>query len=554
MWALALLVAALGTAAVAAPARAAEPSPDAVVVQRAPGLDAGERAELRERADVVPAGQVPAVARVDVVEPVDGDQARALAALRADPAVRWAEPVLPRTAADDALYPLLWGLANTGQTVFGTTGVAGADVRAPAAWEITRGAGATVAVVDTGVASAHPDLAPQLTGNPGERGSGREGNGVDDDGNGLVDDWRGWDFAGDDNAPEDVNGHGSHVAGTAVAAAGGGDVIGVAPEARVVALQALDADGSGWSTDVASAFAYAGELGVRVVNASLGADWPSQVERAAIRAHPDTLYVVAAGNDNRDASTSYPCAYDEPNVLCVGASTQHDRRAWFSNFSATAVDLFAPGTNVVSSVPAGYETMSGTSMASPHAAGAAALVAAAHPSWSPALIKQALMKTAAPRAELAGEAVTGGRLDAAAAVAWAPAGEPTAQPPQLQPAPSPAPPPAPSPDPAPSPIPVTAPAPAPSAPAVAEPDPTPAISGLRLVGRRRASPSLSFTASAPGTVRLVSERRTGRRYKRAGTAKLAVTAGRQRVRLGARLRPGRWRLTLAGARITFRVR
>jgi thermitase len=563
-----LLLAALSTAAAAAPARADEPTPDAVVMQRAPGLDAGERADLRDRADVAAAGRVPGVARVDVVEPVDGDQRRALRALRADPAVRWAEPVQPRTAFADALLPRLWGLANTGQSVWGSTGVAGADIGALAAWQVTRGAGARIAVVDTGAASAHPDLTPQLGGNPGERGGGRDANGIDDDGNGLIDDSHGWDFVDDDNAPEDGNGHGSHVASTAAAAAGAGDAIGVAPEAQLIALQALDADGSGWTSDVAAAFAYAGELGVRVVNASLGADSPSLVERAAIQAHPATLYVVAAGNEAGDAGTTYPCAYDEPNVLCVGASDQRDRPAWFSNFSATAVDLFAPGANVVSSFPAqlpstwqqsmggpmGYEIMSGTSMAAPHAAGAAALVAAAHPGWSAVEIKRALMETAQLRPELAGRAVTGGRLDAAAAVTWTPAAEPAAAAERT-----------PAPDPASAPGPATPPVPPAAAPAT-PPGTTPAISRLRLIGRTRGCAascrvpaSLSFTASSAGTVRLVAERRVGRRYKRAGAASLAVAAGPQRTRLGtrvagARLRPGTWRLRLGGARITFRVR
>ena len=311
-----------------------------------------------------------------------------------------------------------------------------ARVDAGAAWLTTRGAGATVAVVDTGADLAHADLAARVTGNPGERGGGREANGIDDDANGFVDDWRGWDFAADDNLPADGHGHGTHVAGTVLASADEEGVVGVAPEAGLLVLQALSASGSGYTTDIAAAFAYAGDLGVPVVNASLGAAAPTMVERAAIAAHPGTLYVVAAGNggadhvgDDNDGAPTYPCAYPEPNLICVGASRPDDSATSFSNFGAASVDLFAPGESVVSAVPGGLGTMSGTSMASPHVAGAAALVTAAHPGWTTAQRKRALLGAADPVPALAGMSVTGARLDAAAAVAYvqpvAPAPTPT---------------------------------------------------------------------------------------------------------------------------------
>ena len=175
-------------------------------------------------------------------------------------------------------------------------------------------------------------------------------------------------------------------------------MVGVAPQALVMPLRVLDDNGGGNSADVAAAFAYAGERGVRVVNASLGSPYPSQAERRAIREHPSTLFVVAAGNggpdgigdDNDDDTREYPCAHEEPNLICVGATDANDARAAFSNYGTTSVDLLAPGQDIVSDwvgghqtvldqyfgVGAGFEIMQGTSMASPHVAGAAALAAA----------------------------------------------------------------------------------------------------------------------------------------------------------------------------------
>ena len=528
---LALITIALALGA-AAPARAD------LVLQREPGT---VRAAVLDRAAVEPVGAVPGLPRVEIVEAGDGRQGRALAALRADAAVTWAEPVRERTVQAD-WEP--WGVARIG---------------AGAAWLTSRGDGATVAVVDTGADLTHPDLAGRLTGNPGERGSGREANGLDDDLNGYVDDWRGWDFSAGDNAPADGHGHGTHVAGTVLASADGDGVVGVAPEADLLVLQALNAAGTGWSTDIAAAFAYAGELGVPVVNASLGSESPTMVERTAIASHPGTLYVVAAGNgggdglgdDNDGAAPDYPCSYPEANIVCVGATRSGDLPTVFSNYGATSVDLFAPGQAIDSDYPGGgLATMSGTSMASPHVAGAAALVAAAHPTWSTTRRRQALLSTTEPVAALAGLAVTGGLLDAEAALAWQPVGE------EPEPEPTPGPGPAPGPDPFPL--------PPPSAPGAGTAPPQvsgPRITRLRVRGRscRRAcrakAASLRFRASQAGTAALTLERRAGRRYLVISRTSRPVRAGKQRLPLASlRLNKGRWRVTIGTARVRFRVR
>jgi thermitase len=397
-----LCAGALLAAVIFAPAAAAS---DRIVLKRRAGLSAAERADVRADAAVTLAETL-RIAGIEVVRPRDGDRTRALAELREDPDVLWAEPDRRRHAAADPMAGLLWGLSNTGQSVWGSRGTPDADIDAPEAWTVTRGAGVSVAVVDTGADLGHPDLTARLQ--------------------------PGYDFVDNDSNPTDANGHGTHVAGTIAAADNGSGVVGVAPDASIVPLRVLGADGSGYSSDVAAAFDWAGDHAVRVVNASLGADSPTAAEQQAIHDHPATLYVVAAGNDGLDvdATPQYPCAYTEPNVLCVGATDSDDQIADFSNWGAAGVDLFAPGTLIVSSWPrtfssdldfyfetgAGYELLDGTSMATPHVAGAAALVAADHPGFDAGQIKTALMGSADPIASLANKSVSGARLNAAAAV------------------------------------------------------------------------------------------------------------------------------------------
>jgi subtilisin family serine protease len=347
--------------------------------------------------------------------------------LEADPQVAYAEPNFYRSSAatSDPYFGDLWGLENTGQTVNGVTGTPDADADVPEAWELTTGSpSVTTAVVDTGVDMSHPDLGAAIWRNPGESGGGAETNGVDDDRNGLVDDWRGWDWAADDNAPADVHGHGTHVAGTIAARADETGVVGVNREGMLIPLRVLGDDGSGTVADLIEGYRYAAGQGAEIVNASLAGASASQSEGDAIAAAPNTLFVVAAGNgdtdglgDDNDAAPVYPCSYSLDNVLCVAATNQNDQVALFSNYGATSVDLGAPGTNVLSDYPGGrYRYLNGTSMATPHVAGAAGLVWGARPEATVAEVKQALLDGADPVASLAGRTVSGGRLNAAVAV------------------------------------------------------------------------------------------------------------------------------------------
>src|SRR4051812_81383 len=501
-----LALLATATALVAAPAAAhaagAPADPAAleragvrdIVVERRPGLDRDDRAQLRADADVR-LEQTLTLPETELVRAAPGGLTEALAALQSDPDVVYAEPDAPVHATSaDARFAEQWPLRNTGQTILGRTGIADADIDAPEAWSLgATGAGVTVAVVDTGIALTHPDLAGQIATNPGEAGGGRETNNVDDDHDGYLDDWRGWDFVAGDNVPADENGHGTHVSGTIAAAQDTVGVSGVAPGARILPLRVLDASGSGSSSAVASAFDVAGRLGVPVVNASLGSSGVSTAERTAINAPPNPLYVVAAGNDGHDNDTTptYPCAMPAANIVCVGASDNRDTRASFSNVGRTSVDLFAPGVSVLSSYGSGYSYLNGTSMATPHVAGALALMRQAAPTLNAAQLKQGVLDGAEPKPALAGLSVTGARLNAANAiqVARSVTGLPALVPYDPTPA-DPAPAPAPSPTvPAPRPAPVLTPA---------SPSPSPAPAPRRAAPRRPA-PHLSGLVAAPAT-------------------------------------------------------
>jgi subtilisin family serine protease len=329
-----------------------------VIVRYTAASDPAERAEAREAVDVEEQDPL-LLPRTEVLDLGPGQSVEgAIEELEANPAVKAAEPnyvMELQTTPNDSLFGLQWGLHNTGQTVNNTTGTADADIDAPEAWERSTGSeDVTVAVIDSGVDLEASDLSPNLWTNPGESGGGKETNGVDDDGNGLVDDVSGWDFAEDDNDPDDENvGHGSHVAGI-IGAQGndGAGVAGVNWETSLVPLRA----GADYSRSMAfsatiDAIVYAGRIGADVANGNYGGSrGPSQIERDALASAPETLFVFAAANDGLDTDTNqaHPCNYAASleNVVCVAATDQHDGIASFSNFGDQNVDLGAPGVNI----------------------------------------------------------------------------------------------------------------------------------------------------------------------------------------------------------------
>lgn len=350
----------------------------------------------------------------------DADLATMKARLARLPGVEWVETDQLVSAAaipNDSRFGELWGLHNSGQT----GGTADADIDAPEAWDTLKGGAVLVAVVDTGIDYRHADLAANVWTNPGEIAN----NGVDDDGNGLVDDVRGWNYVANNNDPYDDNAHGSHVSGTL---AGIGDnalgVVGVNRQARILPLKFLDAQGYGYTSGAVAAIYYAIDKGARVMNHSWsGAGYSQSLADAFTAAQTaNVVMAVAAGNagQNIDATPSYPAALQHANIVAVAATTHNDSLAYFSNYGAKGVDLGAPGEAILSSVPGnGYATYSGTSMATPHVAGAASLLLAANPALSAAQVKDILLGSIDPIAALAGKSVSGGRLNLRAALAAA---------------------------------------------------------------------------------------------------------------------------------------
>jgi subtilisin family serine protease len=400
------LVAAVA-AAFAAPS-VASAAEGQIIVKYAAGADAQERSEARDAADVIRASALP-LARTELVTPEHGTSVtEAVADLERSGDVAYAEPDAPRiafatTTTDDPGFGDQWALENTGrQWIWSGSGFSlgtpGDDINVRAAWDLA-GTEATpiVAVVVSGMDLEHPDLKANILS--GSR-----------------------DFVDGDNAPNDQNGHGTHVAGT-IGAVGNNatGVTGVAWKAKLLPVRVLDAEGSASVSTVINGERYAATAGAKIVNMSLGGASPSQAEHDALLNARDTLFVVAAGNDsaNVDTTGSYPCAYDLPNVICVAATGGNDELADFSNYGANTVDIAAPGVDILSTYPTGmrsnskpgYEYLDGTSMATPEVSGAAALVLTKDPTLAPWQVRAMLMAGADQVPGLDGKVASGGRLD-----------------------------------------------------------------------------------------------------------------------------------------------
>lgn len=358
----------------------------------------------------------------------DDQTAQYLEASASNPAMQYAEPnyILHIDGAKDAPaekvpavseFNQLWGMKNTGQNdPKGTPGVAGADISATKAWAITTGnKDIKIAVIDTGMDYNHPELKDNVAQNTADCFN----DGVDHDGNGFVNDCHGWNFAGgaSTNDPMDDNEHGTHVSGTIGANGdGGGHIAGVNWHTSIMPVKFLDAQGSGSLDDAVKAIQYATKMHVNIMSNSWGGGGFSQAMMDSITEAKNAgiLFVAAAGNDadDGDANPHYPAGYQVDNVIAVAATTNKDTLADFSTFGKRTVHLAAPGNEVYSSVPGGkYASFSGTSMATPHVSGAAALVWGANTKATYAEIKDRLLKSRDFVPALARKTVTGGRLN-----------------------------------------------------------------------------------------------------------------------------------------------
>ncbi|MCO8121989.1 S8 family serine peptidase [Stieleria sp. TO1_6] len=340
------------------------------------------------------------------------------------PGMIYAEPnyqVQLSATASDPDYDRLWGLRNLGQT----GGTPGIDIGVEQAWEVTTGSASTlIAVIDTGVDYRHPDLAANIWVNPGEIAD----DGIDNDGNGFVDDLHGYDFAGNDGDPLDDHNHGTHVAGTIGAVANNGiGIAGVNWDVQIMAVKFLNSRGSGSIADAVSAIHYAVDNGATVSNHSWGFNGgysQSLADAISYAQSAGHVVVAAAGNgggdgigDDNDQFPFYPSAFEHDNLLSVAATDHNDQLGSFSNYGHTQVDLGAPGVGIYSTTRNNtYSTFNGTSMATPHVTGAVALLQSQYPQWSYQEVRDRIFDTVDLVPALQGKTTTGGRLNAAAAV------------------------------------------------------------------------------------------------------------------------------------------
>jgi len=341
------------------------------------------------------------------------------------PGVQYAEPnyVLRATVTpNDTRFGELWGLNNTGQTISGQTGTPDADIDAVEAWDVSTGSSSiVVGVVDTGVDYNHPDLAANIWSAPAAFSVTIGGQTIN-----CPAGSHGFNAVNNTCNPLDDNNHGTHVSGTIGArGANATGVVGVNWTSSIMGLKFLNAQGSGSTADAIDAiefaiqakqrFAGTGGANVRVLSNSWGGGGFSQALLDQINKanNNDMLFVAAAGNNgsDNDGAPNYPSNYNAPNVVAVAATDNRDAKSSFSNFGATTVDLGAPGTGILSTVRnGGYAFFNGTSMATPHVSGAAALVLSKC-ALSTANLKANLLNNVDLVSSLSGRTVTGGRLN-----------------------------------------------------------------------------------------------------------------------------------------------
>ncbi|MCM3134249.1 S8 family serine peptidase [Paenibacillus polysaccharolyticus] len=356
----------------------------------------------------------------EVLEIGDTDKLSAvISTLQSDPNVESVQPNYKLSilaTPTDERFEDEWGLKNSGQTVGFSQGIAGVDIKAVSAWSVTQGdPSVVVGVLDSGIDTSHPDLAEQIYTNPKEIA----GNGVDDDGNGYVDDVQGWDFSHGDNSVYDSateDKHGTHVAGIIAAKADNVGIIGVAPRVKILPLKIFSGT-TGYTSDAIEAIEYAKQMGVKIMNVSFGGADDNEALRSAM-ADSGMLFLASAGNKGQDLSANpiYPAAFDLPNVISVAAVDNKGALSSFSNYGSE-VGFAAPGEGILSTAPGGdYAYMSGTSMAAPYATGVAALLQSRFPDLNANGLAARMQSTVTPLQGLKGKVSSGGLLNAQGAL------------------------------------------------------------------------------------------------------------------------------------------
>ena len=308
---------------------------------------------------------------------------------------------LQNTLVNDEKFSQQWGLTK---------------IQANNAWDISTGTDSIIiALIDTGVDYSHPDLTGNIWRNPGEISN----NGIDDEGNGYIDDIKGWNFVTKSNSPLDDNSHGTHCAG--IIAAQTNNHIGVAGtlwNAKIIPIKTFDSSGKGDSWRETEAIKYADKIGAKIISCSWS-EVDSTPLKNAIQDSP-ALFTFAAGNEGNDNDQikSYPSSYDFPNIISVAATDPSDNLVnipgwWASNYGKSSVDLAAPGQEIYSTILGNsYGSYSGTSMATPFVAGVAGLIKSKHPELTNAQIKSAILNNVDTVPSLNGKVASGGRLNA----------------------------------------------------------------------------------------------------------------------------------------------
>jgi len=392
--------------------------PGEIIVKFKPGVDSATRAAVIRGRSATHLRRFDEVGLDHIRVGNGGNMAAELAQWRANPYVEYAQPnyvyravIAPAPLPNDPYWTngSLYGMQNIGM---------------PQAWQTFGGGTGSVIVadIDTGVQYTHPDLAANVWRNPGEIA----GNGIDDDGNGYVDDVYGIDTVNHDSDPMGDASHGTHVAGTIAGVGNNGiGVVGVNWNAKILACKFLDSSGNGSDSGAIECLNYVVWMknhgqNIRVTSNSWGSD-RAYGYSAALQAAFDTagnagiINICAAGNSgtNNDTQPFDPASFDSPSIVSVAASDSTDARAGFSNYGASSVDLAAPGVNILSTVipSPGYGYMSGTSMATPHVAGAAAYLAMLDPTLTPANLKVLLTQNVDVLPGWAGLVASGGRLN-----------------------------------------------------------------------------------------------------------------------------------------------